>query len=135
MTNLGNDSHWDITHLKEARLERGLSIAEICRKTNLSYDNYIKYEKNIVKPQYMNLSTLQKISKMLGINLIDDYQLFKQNSSQIIKQYMTNNHLTVKRMAEIMNTSQTTIKNWRRGICSPSYYKWEKYFKDYKITE
>ena len=88
MKNRGNANHRELTQLEKARLNKGLSISEVCRLINLSYDNYIKYEKEEVKPQYMCLDTLRKISDVLKIDLISDYHNFKANSASVVKKYM-----------------------------------------------
>ena len=118
-----------LTRLAKARIEKGLSIADITRLTGLSYDNYIKYEKEEVKAQYMSLDTLRKLSDVLGIDLMTDYHRFKANASQLVCEHMERNKLSVSKFAEMCGVSTTTVKNWRRGTCSPSYELWEKFFK------
>lgn len=129
LKNRGNANHEGLTQIQKAREIKGLSIAEVCRRTGLSYDNYIKYEREEVKIQYMNLETLDKISDVLGVNLLTDYHTFKKNSVQVVKQYMEENKLSIRKFAEICNVSATSVKQWRNGKCSPSYEIWEKYFK------
>ena len=106
-----------------------MTIADITRLTGLSYDNYIKYEREEVEEQYMSIETLNKLSDVLGIDLFTDYHKFKMNSSQIIREYMERNRLSIRKFALICEVSVTTVKNWRNGICSPSYELWEKFFK------
>ena len=119
----------DLPPLAKARKNKGLSIADITRLTGLSYDNYIKHEKEEVKAKYMSLDTLQKLSKLLEIDLITDYHRFKMYASQCVIDYMTDNNLSISRFAERCGVSTTTVKNWRRGVCSPSYELWEKIFR------
>lgn len=76
--------------MAEARLRLGLSIAEVCRRAHISPDNYVKYERETVEPQYMSLETLQKQSEVLQIDLFSDYHRFKQNSVELVKAYMKN---------------------------------------------
>lgn len=118
-----------LTRLAKARAEKGLTIADITRLTGLSYDNYIKYEREEVEEQYMNIESLKKLSDVLGIDLLTDYHKFKMNSSQIIREYMERNKFSIRKFALNCEVSVTTVKNWRNGICSPSYELWEKYFK------
>ena len=118
-----------LTTLAKARIEKGLSIADITRLTGLSYDNYIKYEKEEVKAQYMSLDTLRKLSDVLGIDLMTDYHKFKMDSSHIVKEYMERNKFSIRKFALQCEVSETTVKNWRKGVCSPSYELWEKFFK------
>ena len=122
-------SNSGLTRLAKARAEKGLTIADITRLTGLSYDNYIKYEREEVEEQYMSIETLNKLSDVLGIDLLTDYHKFKMNSSQIIREYMERNKLSIRKFALICEVSVTTVKNWRNGICSPSYELWEKFFK------
>ena len=129
LKNRGNANHRELTQLEKARLNKGLSISEVCRLTNLSYDNYIKYEKEEVKPQYMCLDTLRKISDVLKIDLMSDYHNFKANSASVVKKYMDDHNLSIRKFAEKCNVSVTTVKNWCNGSCSPSYDKWEQFFK------
>ena len=129
MKNRGNANYRELTQLEKARLNKGLSISEVCRLINLSYDNYIKYEKEEVKPQYMCLDTLRKISDVLKIDLISDYHNFKANSASVVKKYMDDHNLSIRKFAEKCKVSVTTVKNWRNGSCSPSYDKWEQFFK------
>lgn len=118
-----------LTRLAKARIEKGLSIADITRLTGLSYDNYIKYEREEVEEQYKYIETLKKLSDVLGIDLLTDYHKFKMDSVAIVKGYMLNNKLSIQKLAELCEVSATTVKNWRRGTCSPSYELWEKFFK------
>lgn len=132
LKNRGNDNHNDVTCLTQihkARLKKNLSIADVCRLTGLSYDNYIKYEKGIVKEQYMCIETLQKLSCVLDIDIISPYNKFKINAQSIVRDYMADNNLSISKFADICSVSTTTVKHWRNGICSPSYEIWERYFK------
>ena len=118
-----------LTHLAKARIEKGLSIADITRLTGLSYDNYIKYEREEVDEQYKCIETLKKLSDVLEIDLLTDYHKFKMDSSHIAREYMERNKLSIRKFAEICEVSETTVKNWRKGICSPCYELWEKLFQ------
>lgn len=128
--NQRRNNHSNVSHpILKARINKGLTIAQVCRLTNLSYDNYIKYEQEKVKPQYMCLETLSKISKVLGIDLLSEYHTFKINSSKHIRKYMLDNHLSIRKAALAFGVSAQTVKNWLNGKCSPSYEMWETYFK------
>jgi transcriptional regulator with XRE-family HTH domain len=129
LKNRGNTNHEGLTRLQKARKIKGLSIADITRLTGLSYDNYIKYEREEVKIQYMNLETLKKLSDVFGIDLMTDYHVFKQNSAQNVKQYMEKHKLSIRKFAEICGVSASSVKQWRNGTCSPSYEIWKKFFK------
>lgn len=129
LKNRGNDNNRLITHISEARINKGLSIAEMCRLTGLSYDNYVKYEREEVKEQYKNLTSLQKISAVLDLDLFDDYLFFKENSKEKVNEYMSINKISIRQFAKLCGVSVTTIKNWRNGTCCPSYENWQKYFK------
>lgn len=122
-------NNFGLTRLAKARINKGLSIADITRLTGLSYDNYIKYEREEVEEQYKCIETLKKLSDVLEIDLLTDYHKFKINSVDIVRDYMSINKLSIQKFAEICGVSTTTIKNWRRGACSPSYELWEKFFK------
>ena len=80
----------------------------------------------------MDLKTLDKISKVLDVDLISssDYLKFKKDSAETIKKYMADNKISIRTFAELLNVSTTTIKQWRNGKCSPSYEIWLNYFKD-----
>lgn len=129
LKNRGNDNHRLVTQITKARINNGLSITEICKLTGLSYDNYIKYERDEVKDQYKNFDTLKKISDVLNINLMNDYLSFKTNSKERVCSYMELHNLSIRKLAKICNVSITTIKNWRNGKCSPSYEMWQRIFK------
>ena len=118
-----------LTRLAKARIEKGLSIADITRLTGLSYENYIKYEREEVEEQYKCIETLKKLSDVLGVDLLTDYHKFKMDSVAIVKGYMLNNKLSIQKLAELCGVSATAVKNWRRGTCSPSYELWKKFFK------
>lgn len=126
---VGHDNPNGITHLAKARIKKGLTIADITRLTGLSYDNYIKYEKEEVKEQYMCLDTLRKLSDVLEIDLMTDYHKFKMNSAQLVCEYMEHNNVSIRKFAVECGVSATTVKNWRNETCSPSYELWEKVFK------
>ena len=112
LKNRGNANPNGLTQLEKARLTKGLSIAEICRQTGLSYDNYIKYERGEVGEQYMNFDTLHKLSDILDINLFSEYHHFKQNSMQIVRNFMEDHNLSIRRFATICGVSATSIKQW-----------------------
>ena len=109
---VGNDNS-GLTHLAKARIEKGLSIADITRLTGLSYDNYIKYEKEEVKTQYMSLDTLRKLSEVLDIDLMTDYHKFKENAVQLVREHMERNKLSIRKLAAECGVSVTTVKNWQ----------------------
>ena len=118
-----------LTRLAKARIEKGLSIADITRLTGLSYDNYIKYERNEIEEQYKCIETLEKLSDVLGIDLLTDYHKFKKDSAQIVCEYMERNSVSIRAFAAKCEVSATTVKNWRNGTCAPSYEIWERVFK------
>ena len=115
-----------------SRIKKGYSISQTAKLCGLDTDVYAKYEKEKIEYQYMNLDTLDKISKTLNVDLISnsDYLKFKKNSVEIIRNYMKINKISIRKFAEILNVSTTTIKQWRNGKCSPSYEMWESYFKN-----
>lgn len=121
-----------ITHFEKARLLKGLTIAEVCRETGLSYDNYIKYEKGKVKEQYMSLDTLSKLSAVLDFDFKTDYHKFKEHSAEHVCSFMSENQYSIRQLAKVLNVSATTIKHWRSGVCAPSYLIWERFFKQGK---
>ena len=129
LKNRGNDNHNGLTRIHQARLNKGLSIAEVCKRTGLSYDNYIKYERGTVKEQNMNLDTLRRLSEVLEDNFVSPYHQFKLNSAELVKQYMIEHQVSIRKFAAECGVSVTTIKHWRDGTCSPSYDIWERYFK------
>lgn len=122
-------SNTGLTRLAKARIEKGLSIADITRLTGLSYDNYIKYERDEVEEQYKCPETLKKLSDVLGINLLTDYHIFKANSEKAVCDYMNRNKISIRAFAAKCGVSATTVKNWRNGTCAPSYDLWKKFFK------
>ena len=110
LKNRGNDNHRLVTRIAKARINNGLSITEICKLTGLSYDNYIKYERDEVKDQYKNFDTLKKISDVLNINLMNDYLSFKTHSKEKVCSYMELHNLSIRKLAKICNVSITTKK-------------------------
>ncbi len=118
-----------LTHLAKARIEKGLTIADVTRLTGLSYDNYIKYEREEVEEQNMSIETLKKLSDVFGIDLLTDYHRFKMDSAQIVCGYMERNNVSIRTFAANCGVSATTVKNWRNGTCAPSYEIWERVFK------
>lgn len=126
---VGKNNPNGLTHLAKARIKKGLSIAEITRLTGLSYDNYIKYEREEVKAQYMSLDTLRKLSDVLDVDLMTDYHRFKMNAVQLVCEHMEHNNVSIRKFAVECDVSATTVKHWRNGTCSPSYEIWEKVFK------
>ena len=129
LKNRGNANYEGLTKIAKARMNKGLSIADVCRFTGLSYDNYIKYERGKAKEQYMCIDTLVKLSQMLGVDLLSEYHYFKLNSAQIVREYMSKYNLTISKFAEMCGVSTTAVKQWRNGTCSPSYDKWLNIFK------
>ena len=125
----GDVNHSYVTHIQELRLKQGLTVADITRLTGLSYDNYMKYEKGLVKPNYTCLDTLEKLSNVFGEDLTTDYHKFKKDSQRIVNEYKTKHNLSISQFANMMGVSKATVKNWLYGVCAPSYDKWEQYFK------
>ena len=126
---VGKNNPNGLTQLEQARLNKGYTIADITRLTGLSYDNYIKYEREEVKAQYMSLDTLSKLSDVLDVDLMTDYHRFKMNAVQLVCEYMEHNNVSIRKFAVECGVSATTVKHWRNGTCSPSYEIWEKIFK------
>lgn len=118
-----------LQHLRSIRESKGISIADVTRSTGLSYDNYIKYENQTVKEQYMCIETLEKLSELFQIDLLTDYHKFKRCAAEHIIQYMDEHHLTNPQLAEQCGVSITSVKQWKSGKCAPSYEMWGKHFK------
>ena len=118
-----------IKHLRSIRESRWMSIAEVTRRTGLSYDNYVKYENGTVREQYMCIDTLLKLSELFNVDLLTDYHKFKMHAAKHIIQYMDEHHLTNPQLAEQCGVSITSVKQWKSGKCAPSYEMWGKHFK------
>lgn len=118
-----------LNKFKRARLLKGLSIMELCRCIDISYDNYIKYEKDEVKEQYMCLNTLIKFSQVCDCDVLTDYHKFKLNAQANVRDFMQSHKYSIRKFAKLCEVSVTTVKHWRNGTCSPSYEIWDRIFK------
>ena len=118
--------------IRFARLSAGLSAIELAEIVGVGNDVISRYENNQLTIQGMNIELLKNIA--LACNrgkhfCMSEYHIFKENSDIFLKEYMRGNRLTNLALAELLDVSTTTVKNWKRGKSCPSYKLWIKFFK------
>ena len=113
--------------LRNIRKEKRLTQQKMASLLNMTQGAYCKYENNQTSP---NPETLIKISKILDISL--DYLLNNNlNLKNIsysnimerknrIKELRTKFHITQKKLAKTLATSQSNISSWESGRTEPN---------------
>lgn len=117
--------------IRYARLNAGFSAKQLAEKLGVGNDVISRYENNHTTLQGMDVDLLQRIAILCGMDkhfCMHKYHIFKSNSTVYINEYMTRNNLTNFAMAELMGISVTTVKQWKKGRCCPSYEVWVRWF-------
>lgn len=119
--------------IKYARLSARLKSREVAQRAGIAVTTYCRYERGEVTDEHLDCGILVRIAKACGVSesfCLDEYQSFRLNSAQTVQRYMTENNIGTAEMARQLGVSLTTVKQWKRGRCSPSHRLWESYFRD-----
>lgn len=118
--------------IKYARLSARLKSREVAQRAGIAITTYCRYERGEVKEEHLDSHILVRIAKACGFPekfCLDEYQSFRYNSAEAVRSYMERNNIGNAELARELGVSLTTVKQWKRGRCSPSHGLWESYFK------
>jgi transcriptional regulator with XRE-family HTH domain len=118
--------------LKVARAASGLTSVALVQKAEVDLSTYSRYENGDFCEDTVNLEIFKRLAVALKLDeytLFDEFMLFRDNSRKIVQDYMEDKGFTIKKMAEVCGVSETSVKNWRKGKCSPRREVWERVFK------
>jgi transcriptional regulator with XRE-family HTH domain len=123
-----------LTHekLKVARAASGLTSAELVQKADIELSTYSRYENGDFCENTVDLEVFKRLAVALGLDeyaFFDEFMLFRDKSMEIVRDYMEDKGFTIKKMAKVCGVSETSVKNWRSGKCSPRREVWERVFK------
>jgi len=119
--------------IRYARLLAGLSAIQLAEIVGVGNDVISRYENNHTTMQGMDVELLKNIALACEQDkhfCMDEYHIFKENSDVYLKKYMRENNLANATLAKKLDVSETTVKNWKRGKCCPSYELWKNFFKN-----
>lgn len=119
--------------LKYARMKNHLTIAELCRQIHFTDDAYARYENGTTTIENMNPEILLRISNLCGVDVLDSYHKFKLQSDRVVDAYMKHYGVSIRKLAQQLSVSPTTIKNWKNKKCSPSLELWRTTFEPYFV--
>jgi transcriptional regulator with XRE-family HTH domain len=118
--------------LKVARAASGLTSAGLVQKAEVDLSTYSRYENGDFCEDTVDLEVFKRLAIVLELDeyaLFDEFMLFRDKSKEIVQDYMVEKGFTIKKMAEVCGVSETSVKNWRQGKCSPRREVWERVFK------
>ena len=110
-----------VKSLKEIRLELGLSQVEMARKINMTYSNYLNYEREIYKS--MSEEKEKEISEILDQRFVYAPNLLNSKEptpehKKTLKELREDRNITQYQMAIELDMSYNNYVNYEKG-----YYK------------
>ena len=123
--------------IKYARLTARLKSREVAERAGIAITTYCRYERGEIMDEHIDCGILVRIAEACGFPrdfCLDNYQRFRCGSAEVVRKYMTDKGFTNEGLAAQLGVSTTTIKQWKRGKCSPSHKQWEAAFRDYYAT-
>jgi transcriptional regulator with XRE-family HTH domain len=118
--------------LKAARAASGLTSAGLVQKADVDLSTYSRYENGDFCEDTVDLEVFKRLAAVFGLDeyaLFDEFMLFRDKSKEIMKDFMEEKGFSIGKMAEVCGVSETSVKNWRSGKCSPGREVWERVFK------
>jgi transcriptional regulator with XRE-family HTH domain len=118
--------------LKVARAASGLTSAGLVQKADIELSTYSRFENGDFCGDTVDLEVFKRLAVALKLDeyaFFNEFMLFRVHSREIVRDYMEEKGFTIKKMAEVCGVSETSVKNWRSGKCSPRREIWEKVFK------
>jgi transcriptional regulator with XRE-family HTH domain len=118
--------------LKVARAASGLTSAGLVQKADIELSTYSRYENGDFCEDTVDSEVFKRLAIALKLDeyaFFDEFMLFRVHSREIVRDYMEEKGYTIKKMAEVYGVSETSVKNWRKGKCSPRREVWERVFK------
>jgi transcriptional regulator with XRE-family HTH domain len=118
--------------LKVARAVSGLTSAGLVQKAEVDLSTYSRYENGDFCVDTVDLEVFKRLAIIFGLDeyaLFDEFMLFRDKSKEIVQDFMEEKGFSIEKMAEVCGVSETSVKNWRKGKCSPGREVWERVFK------
>lgn len=124
--------------IRNMRLSCNLTARELSHITGINASTISRYENNKFSYDKIDINILSVLSVACGKD--DDYLLnpflkFKKYHREILKQFLVDNNISKKQLAELCEVSYSLVKNWfNKEKRSPSYQLWQTTFKDYTLN-
>ena len=118
--------------LKVARMASGLTSAGLVQKADIELSTYSRYENGDFCEDTVDLEIFKRLAVALELDeyaFFDEFMLFRDNSAEIVREFMKEKDFTIKKTAEVCGVSETSVKNWRNGKCSPRREVWGRVLK------
>lgn len=134
-----NDDMSDFSiKMRNMRLDCNMTAAELSNKTGVNTSTISRYENNLFSYDKINIDILSTLSVACGQDedyLLTPFLKFKKYHKQILQQYLIENNLSKKQLAELCGVSYTLVKSWfNKEKRSPSYELWQTTFMDYTLN-
>lgn len=124
--------------MRNMRLNCNMTAAELSNKTGVNASTISRYENNLFSYDKINIDILSALSVACGQDedyLLTPFLKFKKYHKQILQQYLTDNNLSKKQLAQLCGVSYTLVKNWfDKEKRSPSYQLWQTTFMKYTLN-
>ena len=109
------------------RFKADLTQEELAERLNIDRKTILRYENGTMK---LNLRIINEIAEQLKIPptfLYDDYFSFLAYPySEKIKEILSDNCISTKKLAELVFVHNKTIKRWKKQVIPPNRENYEK---------
>ena len=123
--------------IKYARLTARLKSREVAERAGIAVTTYCRYERGEIMDEHIDCGILVRIAEACGFPrdfCLDNYHKFRCGSAEIVRSYMADKGFTNEGLAAQLGVSTTTVKQWKKGKCSPSLEKWQAAFREYYLS-
>lgn len=138
-TSIFNNSISDLSaKIRDMRLSCNLTAIELSRRTGVHTATISRYENDNFSYDMIDIDTLSILSVACGKDgdfLLTPFLKFKKYHKGILKQFLIDNSLSKKQLAELCGVSYTLVKTWfNKEKRSPSYEVWQTTFREYSLN-
>lgn len=138
-TSIFNNSISDLsTKIRDMRLSCNLTEAELSRRTGVHTATISRYENDNFSYNMIDIDTLSILAVSCGKDmdyLLNPYLKFKKYHKEVLQQFLIDNKLSKRQLAELCGVSYTLVKTWfNKEKRSPSYELWQTTFREYSLN-
>lgn len=138
-TSIFNNSISDLSaKIRDMRLSCNLTATELSRKTGVHTATISRYENDNFSYDMIDIDILSILSVACGKDvdyLLNPYLKFKKYHKDILQQFLIDNNISKKQLAELCGVSYTLVKTWfNKEKRSPSYELWQTTFREYSLN-
>lgn len=138
-TSTFNNSISDLSaKIRDMRLSCNFTAAELSRRTGVHTATISRYENDNFSYDMIDIDTLSILAVSCGKDvdyLLSPYLKFKKYHKDILQQFLIDNKLSKRQLAELCCVSYTLVKTWfNKEKRSPSYEVWQTTFREYSLN-